>query len=153
MDSRRGAHKLGWLTAAMAVLAAAALILARNVELGPGSPVPLDLATALEERPVYAPAEAADHVGEPAVVCGRVVDATFAERTGGQPTYLNFDRPYPDQVFTVVIWGRHRPKFGRPEDYYLGQDVCVSGRIQEHRDVPRIEITEAIQIDYCEGRC
>lgn len=153
MDGRRGAHKMGWLTAGMAVLAAAALILARNVALGPGSPVPLDLATALEERPVYAPEEAAGHLGEQAVVCGRVVEATYAERTGGQPTYLNFGRPYPDQLFTVVIWGRHRTKFGRPEAYYLDQDVCVSGQIQEHRGVPRIEITEAIQIDYCDTRC
>jgi hypothetical protein len=41
-------------------------------------------------------AQAKDHVGEPATVCGVVASATFATRTKGQPTFLNLDQPYPN---------------------------------------------------------
>jgi len=59
--------------------------------------------------------EAKDHIGEQATVCGKVVSTRWAERSRGSPTFLNFDQPYPDQVFTLVIWGSDRPKFGEPE--------------------------------------
>jgi hypothetical protein len=56
--------------------------------------------------------QAASHVGETATVCGTVASANYATRTKGQPTFLNLDQPYPRQLFTVVIWGSDRTKFG-----------------------------------------
>jgi hypothetical protein len=29
--------------------------------------------------------------------------------------FLNLDQPYPREVFTVLIWGSDRAKFGTPE--------------------------------------
>jgi hypothetical protein len=52
--------------------------------------------------------EAKDHVGETATVCGIVASARYATSTKGQPTFLNLDKPYPNQVFTVLIWGGRR---------------------------------------------
>jgi hypothetical protein len=49
--------------------------------------------------------QAKDHIGETARVCGMVVSPHYAFETRGHPTFLNFDRPYPRQVFTAVIWG------------------------------------------------
>ncbi len=72
-------------------------------------------------------AEASKHIGEQATVCGSVASAKFATRSNGTPTFLNLERPYPDRIFTALIWGEDRPKFGRPEDAYLGQRVCVTG--------------------------
>ena len=43
------------------------------------------------------------------------------------PTFLNFDKRYPDQIFTLVIWGGDRSKFGDPETVYRGKRVCVTG--------------------------
>src|SRR5246127_4847545 len=60
-------------------------------------------------------AEAKNHVGETATVCGRVACAHFAEKVKGLPTFMNLDMPYPKQIFTIVIWGAERPKFGNPE--------------------------------------
>src|SRR6516165_3206134 len=60
----------------------------------------------------YAAEDAASHVGEIGTVCGLVVSSKFAIRSKGQLTFLNLDRPHPDHVFTVVIWGKDRPKFG-----------------------------------------
>jgi hypothetical protein len=94
--------------------------------------------------PAYAQAkklsasEASSHVGESGTVCGRVVSANYAVRSKGQPTFLNFDKPYPNEVFTVVIWGTNRAKFGAPEEQYRGKAICVTGNITEYRGVPQI---------------
>jgi hypothetical protein len=39
-------------------------------------------------------AKAARHIGERETVYGMVAGAHFASGSRGQPTYLNFDRPY-----------------------------------------------------------
>ncbi len=72
-------------------------------------------------------AEAKDHVGEVATVCGQVASAKSASSTRGRPTFLNLDKPYPEQIFTVVIWGDDRPKFGRPEQGRTGSGRTGSG--------------------------
>ncbi len=83
--------------------------------------------------------EASDHVGENAVVCGPVVDTHYAVETTGSPTFLNFDRPHPDQTFTILIWGDDRHKFpSDPEDYFKGKSVCVTGTIETYKE--RVEI-------------
>src|SRR5216684_309643 len=83
-------------------------------------------------------AEAKDHVGETATVCGNVVSTRYAPSTKGQPTFLNLDKPYPNQVFTVVIWGSNRHRFGEPEKAFNGKRICVTGKIAEYRGVPEI---------------
>jgi hypothetical protein len=86
-------------------------------------------------------AQAKDHIGEHATVCGVVASATFAARTKGQPTFLNLDYPYPQHIFTAVIWGSDRPKFGQPEGTYKGKRICVTGTIKAYRGVPEIVVT------------
>ena len=56
--------------------------------------------------------EAKEHFGETATVCGEVASTRYADSTKGQPTFLNLDKPYPNQIFTIVIWGDNRSKFG-----------------------------------------
>jgi hypothetical protein len=90
--------------------------------------------------------EAKNHVGERLTVCGIVVDAHFVSSGKGQPTFLHFGEAYPNQIFTVVIWGRDRAKFGRPEVKYLEQDICVTGKITSYLRIPEIEASEADQI-------
>jgi hypothetical protein len=60
--------------------------------------------------------EAKNHVGEKTTVCGKVVGTHFASGSKGQPTLLSFDEPYPKEIFTILIWGSDRPKFGHPEE-------------------------------------
>jgi micrococcal nuclease len=90
--------------------------------------------------------EAKNHVGETATVCGQVASIHFAEKTKGLPTFMNLDKPYPNQIFTIVIWGTDRAKFGKPETTYRDKHVCVSGKITSHRDIPEIVITTPGQI-------
>jgi hypothetical protein len=76
-----------------------------------------------------APEEAANHVGETATVCGTVASANYAAGSRGAPTFLNLGKPYPNHVFTAVIWGSDRPKFGTPESL-AGKVICVTGEIK-----------------------
>jgi DNA/RNA endonuclease YhcR with UshA esterase domain len=56
------------------------------------------------------------------------------------------DKPYPNQIFTVVIWGSDRAKFGEPEATFRGKSVCVTGKIKEFRGVPEVIVYEPSQI-------
>ena len=50
-------------------------------------------------------AQAEAHVGENATVCGIVASGHIAASGRGEPTFINLDSPYPDQVFTILISG------------------------------------------------
>lgn len=94
-----------------------------------------------------APAEAGAHVGERAIVCGRVVEGTYLPEVRGAPTYLNFEAPYPDQPFTALIWGRDRSAFpAPPERAYRGSRLCVGGTIEIYEGDPRIEVRSPDQL-------
>lgn len=93
------------------------------------------------------PTEAIDHVGERATVCGSVVSTHFAARSKGQPTFLNLDRPYPSEVFTILIWGSDRPRFGAPESKYRDARICASGKITSYRGVAEIVASDPGQIE------
>lgn len=93
-----------------------------------------------------APAQAKDHVGKEATVCGRVVSTRYASTSRNQPTFLNFEKPYPDQTFTVVIFHEHRHKFGKPEETYRDKEICASGKVGEYQEKPQIVATEPSQL-------
>lgn len=89
--------------------------------------------------------QAEQHVGETDTVCGEVAEVHYAARSRGRPTFLDFDQPYPDQDFVVVVWGRDAARFGNLTAYD-GKDVCASGLIQAYRGVPEIVATERRQL-------
>jgi hypothetical protein len=90
--------------------------------------------------------QAASHMGETATVCGTVAFTNYAVRTKGQPTFLNLDKPYPNQVFTIMIWGSDRGKFGAPEVQYLGKRLCATGQIQSYKGKPEIIANDPKQL-------
>jgi hypothetical protein len=90
--------------------------------------------------------QAASHIGEVATVCGTVASANFSSRSKSQPTFLNFDQPYPNAIFTVVIWGSDRPKFGAPEQALLGKRLCVTGTIKAYKGKPEVVATDPSQL-------
>jgi hypothetical protein len=63
-----------------------------------------------------------------------------------RPTFLDFGKPYPDQVFAAVIFGANRAKFRTPETALQGKRVCVSGSIHENRDKPEIILNDPRQL-------
>jgi len=92
-------------------------------------------------------AQAAQHMGEVQTVRGVVASVTYAARAKGQPTFLNLDQPYPNAIFTVVIWGSDRGKFAvAPEKAFQGKAVRVTGKITEYRGTPEIVVHDPTQI-------
>jgi hypothetical protein len=93
------------------------------------------------------PADAAKHVGETATVCGVVTSAKFLADARSQPTLLNLDKPYPDQLLTIVIFGDDRAKFGTPETAFQGKRICVTGVIQIYQEKPEIILKNPSQLE------
>ena len=91
--------------------------------------------------------DAANHVGERTTVCGVVASTKFADQSRGQPTFLNLDRPYPDHIFTAVIWGEDRAAFDQPpERAYDARKICVSGEIRAYDGRPQIFVDDPAEI-------
>jgi len=95
------------------------------------------LATLQAQTSKITAAQAKDHVAS----------ARYAEKSKGQPTFLNLDEPYPKQIFTILIWGSDRSKFGAPENKYRGTRLCATGLIKLYRGVPEIEASDPTQIE------
>lgn len=96
----------------------------------------------------YSTHMAQNHVGEKATVCGEVVSTHYASSSNGEPTFLNLDEAYPNQVFTVVIWGDDREKFDEPEVKYRGKNICVIGKIKSYRGIAQIILYSKSQISF-----
>jgi DNA/RNA endonuclease YhcR with UshA esterase domain len=91
--------------------------------------------------------ESQQHIGESATVCGLVASARGFESTDGGRSYLNFDRPFPDQTFAVMIEGANRAKFKSPPDLlFNGKTICVTGSIVNYRGRPEIIVEDPAQI-------
>ena len=90
--------------------------------------------------------EAKHHIGQQATVCGRVASGRYVPTTHGSPTFLYLDKPYPNQPFTVIIWGQNRAKFKTPETTYRDKSICVTGRIGIYRGEPEIIASGPAQI-------
>ena len=91
--------------------------------------------------------DASKHIGEEQTVCGVVASTKYATKSKRQPTFLNLDKPYPNQIFTILIWGADRAKFKQPpEHFYRGKKVCVRGLIQAFKGKPEIIVNDPSQI-------
>ena len=109
----------------------------------------LALQAVLSAQERISPSEAGKYVGKSVTVCGKVVSTAYASHAAGTPTFINLERPYPNQPFNVVIWGSERSNFGQPppEKAYDGKKICVTGTIRVFREEPpRIVATKPSQI-------
>jgi hypothetical protein len=91
--------------------------------------------------------DAINHVGSNAEVCGYAAGTSYRPDISGSPTFINFEMPYPDHVFTAIIWGNNRSRWASPpEELYNGRNICVSGRIRLHEEKPQIVLTSPGQV-------
>lgn len=88
--------------------------------------------------------EAKAHLGESATVCGIVASEHTATSSRGEPTFINLDSAYPEQVFTILVWGSDRPSVGKlPE---LKSRMCATGMIESYHGVPQIVVKSGKQL-------
>jgi DNA/RNA endonuclease YhcR with UshA esterase domain len=96
----------------------------------------------------FTTSEAAKHVGENATVCGVVAGVHTATSSKGSPTFVNLDKPYPNQVFTILIWGSDLSKFSPAPTGWEGKRVCATGKMERYRNVPEIVARDAGQVSF-----
>ena len=87
--------------------------------------------------------QAKAHEGENATVCGKVASEKTAVSSRGEPTFINLDSAYPNQVFTILVWEDDRKSVG--ELPHVGSRVCVTGLIKDYRGVPEIVVRSSGQ--------
>ena len=97
--------------------------------------------------PTIKPEEAQKYIGQTVTVCGKIFTARFLEQANKQPTLLNMGAAFPNQPFTVVIFGESRSNFTyKPEEFLNGKDICVTGLIQEYKGKPQMIVTKEAEI-------
>jgi hypothetical protein len=84
--------------------------------------------------------DAARHIGEHTTVCGEIASEHTATRSRGTPTFINLDAPYPNQIFTALVWGSDRANVG---NLPRNGRICVTGTITEYRGTPEIVLYSA----------
>lgn len=117
---------------------------ARQAIAAPASPAVLQGATCdnpLDWR------EAAGHIGQSAAVVGPIIQVTYKATAKGKPTWIDLGASFPSaQRLGLVVWGEHRAAFAQLLAQPLeGRNVCVIGRIEQYKGVPRIELQAASQ--------
>jgi len=89
--------------------------------------------------------EAKNYYGEEVIVEGKIVD-TYRSKTN--TIFLNFEKPYPNQCFSGVIFSSYQDNFVEsPEKYYLNKVVRVKGIIKEYKGKPEIILKDSSQIE------
>lgn len=108
-----------------------------------GDIMPVDFA-----KGQVATSQARYFIGDEATVCGRVVATRYKPNGNADPTYLNLDKPFPDVVFSVIVFGKDRINFTfKPEEYYMNKRICVKGKVGEFKGTPQIIVTGPHQIE------
>jgi hypothetical protein len=88
-------------------------------------------------------AQAREHDGETATVCGIAQNEHTASTTRGKPTFIDLDSSFPYQIFSILVWDDDRPSVG--ELPRTGSRVCVTGLINYYHGVPRIVVKSSGQ--------
>lgn len=92
------------------------------------------------------PYEAWEYVGLEKIVEGRVADVYRSMRSN--TIFLNFEKPYPNNPFTAVIFSRYTKNFPPfPEFVYEGKTVRVKGKIKLYKGRPEIILKSPNQIE------
>ncbi len=80
------------------------------------------------------------NIGSKSCVCGTVVSTKYSEKSGA--TFLNLDKKFPNQIFSVTIWKNARTNFSYlPEKELKGKKVCISGKIEDKNGTPTMNIS------------
>jgi endonuclease G len=89
------------------------------------------------------------NIGTKSCVCGTVVSTKFSEKSGA--TFLNLDKKFPNQIFSVTIWSKAISNFSyKPEDELYGKKVCVTGMLESKDGTPTMNVTNEKNIEIIE---
>lgn len=70
-------------------------------------------------------------IGQKTTVCGTIVST---KKTKGGSVFANLDQKFPNHSFSISIWASDIRNFSySPEIEWMGQQVCVTGKITDHK--------------------
>ncbi len=82
--------------------------------------------------------QAKSHIDETITVCGTVVATKYSKKGN---TFINLDKTFPNQIFTITIWKDNRANFSyKPEEELLNKKICVKGIVKNYKGTPTMEI-------------
>ncbi len=94
----------------------------------------------------YNTVQARLHEGKTITVCGTVVATKYSKKSGA--TFLNLDKKFPNQLFSVSIWKDNRNNFSYAPDKALkGKQICVTGEISMYQGKPTMNIKDDSQVE------
>lgn len=84
--------------------------------------------------------DAAKHLNETVTIADKVYSTKLIENT--KMVLLDLGGTHPNQYLTVVIRGGDRSKFNaKPQEYYRGRDVIVTGKLINYKGKPEIIVS------------
>ena len=104
------------------------------------SNITLSKSPSISQKTYLTPSETLLHLGETAIVCGRLSEIFFAKNR----TFLNFEASFPDNIFTVVIEDANVTHF-KGINQHLHQKLCVQGLIEPYAKRALINLKEKKQ--------
>ncbi len=86
--------------------------------------------------------------GDRVAICGTVV-STKLTRNGH--VFINLDKKFPNQIFTVAIWKDNRVNFSyEPHIELVGRKICVEGTVSLSRGTPTMEAANEKVVQFYE---
>lgn len=87
--------------------------------------------------------QAQENIGKYCTICGKVASTKFVENNKTNPTYLNIDKAFPNQIFTVLIPQEIRSFLGyKPENTLQDKEICIFGKVTQYKGVPQITLNK-----------
>lgn len=81
-------------------------------------------------------------------VCAVVAGTFYNTKSERKLTFLNLDKPYPNQSLTLLIDEKYRGQFPEaPEKYYLDKNICVTGKLEFYKGRPEMKVRGPNQIE------
>lgn len=85
--------------------------------------------------------DAAQHEGDSVTICSKVYGGRYMSNSKSAITLLNVGGLYPNALLTVLIKPENRAAFtNKPEEFYIGKEVCITGKIILFKGKPEIEL-------------
>jgi len=111
----------------------------KSVKLGEKEEIELDG----NKEGLVGACNAGNYINKEKIIKGLVVGVY---KSGSNTIFLNFEKPYPNQCFTGVIFKDYIKEFQDYEDYE-GKRVRIKGKIEEYKGKPEIILKKRKQIE------
>jgi len=86
-----------------------------------------------------------NNTGKKVTVCGTVVSTHVSKKKN---VFINLDKAYPNQVFTIAIWSSNLINFSyAPQKYLENKKICVTGKVVDYKGVSSMYVNNEKQIE------